>query len=183
MPKNTTTTAFDDMPEEFSADDVEETPSVEDLLNNSFNDEQDEAERAKLNPPTGDWEKEDTWEFVVKVDSSDNASGDCNKAGRTFISFSGKPKPRMHNDFEYQPMLFFRISPDKRLKEGSTEIDFAYKLYLKAKDAYIAIQEEKPRKLKDLVEFLKESNKIAFRTMNGDNGPIVLDIKQKRVKK
>ena len=179
-----------DMPEEFNVptdNHVQSQPSdVTGVLSDSdvdtigFNDEQDEAERAKLNPPTGDWEKTDGWRFEKRVQAGNCMPNDLDSVGRTTFNIVGKPKPRQALGLEYEPVLFIRISPDLRYKEDKpADVDLAYKLFLKAKDVYIALNSEKPKNLRQLRVMLEEDNYVV-RTMNGDNGPIVVDIKAKR---
>ena len=181
------------MPEEFNVPTDNNTNSqhsdVTGMLSDSdvdemgFNDEQDEAERAKLNPPTGDWEKTDSWKSEKRVQVGNCMPNDLDDAGRTSFNVMGKPKPRQQAGLEYEPVLFLRISPDLRYKEDKpTDVDMAYKLFLKAKDVYIALNGEKPKNMRQLRVMLEEENYIV-RTMNGDNGPIVVDIKVKRERK
>lgn len=156
--------------------------SLQDLDNIGFNDARDEQERAKLNPPTGDWEKEDQWKADIRCQQGNCMPGDLDPTGRTSLNFMGKPKPRQANGMEYEPMLFIRLSPDIRYKEDDpSKTDMAYKLFLKAKDLYMELYKEKPRNLKQLMTMLREDAYIV-RTMNGDNGPIVVDIKAKRTR-
>jgi len=170
------------MPEEFNEDDIaaEATTLTLDQLNNlGFNDAQDEAEYAKLNPPVGDWTKEDRWQFSSRVNNADTMSTDISSSGRTVLNFMGKPESRIANGLEYQPMLFLRLSPDIRYKQDKpTDVDMAYKLFLRAKELYLHLNSEKPRYIGQLIKMLVEDS-FVLRTMNGDNGPIVVDIKAK----
>lgn len=184
MEEVTATSSVPSVPSEYIADEQNGsssgTLSLDDLGNIGFNDTQDEAERAKLNPPTGDWEKDDRWEFKKTVNNNDSITGDIDPTGRTYLSFAGKPIARQANGIEYQPMMFIRLSPDRRYKvDKPTDVDMAYKLFLKAKDIYLELKAEKPTKLLNLVTMITEDN-IILRTMNGDNGPIVVDIKAKK---
>ena len=159
---------------------VEGTLSLDQLNDLSFNDSRDEVERVKLSPPTGDWEKEDRWKFEKRVNMADSMVGDIDPTGRTFFNIAGHPKSREANGISYQPMLFLRISPDIRYKQDKpNEVDMGYKLFLKAKDVYTELKEEKPKKLGQLITMLEEDNYV-LRTMNGDNGPVIVDIKVKR---
>lgn len=180
------------MPEEFNEDDitsrgnshiatVEHVGLTLDQLNNiGFNNQQDEAEYAKLNPPVGDWVKEDRWQFSTRLNSNDDSPNDINSSGRTTLNFMGKPESRQANGLEYQPMLFLRISPDRRYKQDKpTEVDMAYKLFLRAKELYLQLNSETPKNIGQLVNMLCEDS-FVLRTMNGDNGPVVVDIKAKR---
>jgi hypothetical protein len=153
--------------------------SLDDLANVAFNEAQDEAEYSKLNPPIGDWIKDDRFQFKKSVNLEDSMPNDIDH-GRTYLSFSGKPAPRAANGMEYQPVLFLRISPDLRYKKDDPgKIDSAYKLCLRAKEAYLTSKGEKCKNLAQMVSFLVEDEYV-LRTMNGDNGPLVVDIKAKR---
>ena len=151
---------------------------LEALQGLAFNDERDAVERKKLNNPTGDWLKTERWEFAKVVYAGDCVTGDIDPEGRTILTFSGKPDPRQHEGMEYQPTLFLRISPDIRYKKDKpTEVDNAYKLYNKAKeDLYLAVHNEKPKQFVQLITMLTDDI-YKVRTMNGDNGPIIVDIK------
>ena len=153
--------------------------SMEDLTGLGFNDKQDEHERAKLDAPTGDWEKADRWKIEKRVYEGDCLLGDIDPVGRTVLTVSGKPKPRTANSIEYEPMLFVRISPDRRYKvDKPNEVDNAYKLFLQSKDVYLALKQERVRNIGQLIAMLVEDTYIV-RTMNGDNGPIVVGLKAK----
>jgi hypothetical protein len=184
----------DDMPAEFADDPTVVVPftpaatasgssynsgsmSLEEMDAKGFNDQRDELERAKMNPPTGDWKKETSWDFSKNVNSNDQAPGDLDPEGRTFFNFNGKPEPREANGLQYEPSLRLRISPDRRTKADKPEIDTAYKLYLKAKDIYLEKYSEKGTYSK-LCHFLSH-DAFVLRTMQGDNGPIVVDLKLK----
>ena len=41
--------------------------SLDELNSLGFDDKRDEAERVKLDPPTGDWEKDDRWKVEKSV--------------------------------------------------------------------------------------------------------------------
>ena len=170
-----------DIPDEIQADEEQPIGLTADQLNEQgFNDEQDEAEVRKLNPPTGDWFKEDTFEYVKRVNTEDQMTGDIDHSGRTLMTFTGRPEPRTANGIDYQPMFFIRISPDRRYKQDKPqEVDLAYKLFLKAKELYLALYAEKPRNLGQLKDMLCEASYVV-RSMNGDNGAIAVDIKPKR---
>jgi hypothetical protein len=147
--------------------------TLEQLNELGFDDERDEAELAKLNPPTGDWMKSDTWELSQNTYTDNNAPGDIDPAGRTVFVITGKPEPRTANGMEYQPTLRIRISPDKRYKQDEpTKVDGLYKLFLEAKELYLAMKGEKVRKMGQLLKMLCEDSYVA-RTMKGDNNPVV----------
>ena len=159
------------------------TLSLDQMNEVTFNDDRDEQELAKLNPPTGDWKKSDRWALEqknIRVNLEDCIPGDIDTTGRTTITFIGKPDARSMHGIDYQPVLFLRVSPDmRRKKDKPEEVDMAYKLFLKAKELYITMHGEKPRTLKQLLAMLEEDSYI-IRTMNGDSGPIVVDIKVER---
>ncbi len=144
-----------------------------------FDDERDELERARLDAPTGDWVKSERWKYEERVYEGDCSPGDTNPVGRTILSFSGKPDSRQANGLEYTPNLFLRISRDVRYKSDKPDqVDNAYKLFLKAKDLYLDLNNEKVQYLGQLITMLEEDSYIV-RTINGDNGPIIVDVKSK----
>lgn len=187
------TSEFDEPDHEFSVpnDSVSRnTPSeasgslsLDQLNSVGFDENRDEEEFAKLNPPTGDWKKDDRWPFAqkdIRVNQEDSVPGDMNPIGRTTFNFAGKPMARQANGVEYQPVLFLRISPDiRRKKDKPDEVDMAYKLFLKAKDMYITLHGERASNMGQLKDMLEEDSYI-LRTMNGDGGPVVVDIKIER---
>lgn len=198
-PKVTPLSADDDnefdMPDEFAVpsdaddtargqpSDVTGVLSDADVDELGFNDERDEAERAKLNPPTGDWEKADRWKSEKRVQAGNCMPNDIDSVGRTTFTFMGKPEPRQQNGIEYEPTLFLRISPDLRYSESNPALaDMAYKLFLNAKDTYIAINGEKPKTLRALRVMLEEENYI-IRTAKGDSGIYCVEIKAKKARK
>jgi hypothetical protein len=144
-----------------------------------FNTDRDELERAKLNPPTGDWKKEDSWEYTRQVMSDDTAEGDIDPKGRTFLVFAGRPLPREANGLSYEPTLRLRISPDMRYKQDKpTDIDLAYQLFLKCVDLYIEKFEEKPSQMAKFRNMLQHDS-YYVRTMNGNSGPMIVEVKAK----
>lgn len=179
-----------DMPAEFADDptlppahsgstSTVQSMSDADFDQQSFNDDQDELERAKLNPPVGDWKKDTSWEYSKQVIVDDQQQGDFDPTGRTFLVFAGKPVAREANGLQYEPALRLRISPDKRYKaDKPTEVDTAYKLFLKAKDVFLEAKGQKPKNMAELRNMLQHDAYI-IRTMNGDNGAIVVDVKLK----
>ena len=162
------------------------TLSLDALSEMSFNDSRDEQELAKLNPPTGDWKKSDRWELEeknIRVNLEDTQPGDVDSRGRTTFTFIGKPDSRSAHGIEYQPVIFLRISPDMRQKRDKPDdVDMAYKLFLKSKELYMTIHGEKPKTFKQLLSMLEEDTYL-LRTMNGDSGPVVVDIKVERQKR
>ena len=152
--------------------------SLDQLNTMGFDDSRDELIRQKLTPPTGDWVKSERWKLQKIVYIGDSQPGDVDPEGRTMFVVSGKPDARQANSMEYQPQLFVRLSPDVRYKpDKPEEIDNAHKLFNKAKtDVYIALHSEKPTRFAQFITMLEEDSYVV-RTMNGDNGPIVVDIK------
>lgn len=148
-----------------------------------FDNARDEKERAKIDPPTGDWEKVDLWKTEKRVQPGNCQQGDIDTAGRTSLNCWGKPKERNVNGMSYEPTLFIRISPDIRYKEeDQTKVDLAYKLFLDVKDTYLSIYGEAPKTMKHLRSML-ENDEYLVRTMKGDNGPVTVGVKAKRAKK
>lgn len=173
----------DDIPDEFSTDDSTSSGlSTEDLNKTIFNDKQYDDDYKKMNPPTGDWNKEDRWEtFKLVINTEDSMPGDINPAGRTFYSIAGRPESRTVDGIEHTPMLFFRGSPDRRFHHVKTsEFDAAYKMFVRMREVYLSIHGERMRTPAQLKYMLEEDNYV-LRTGNGDNGPMVYDIKVKRV--
>ena len=172
-----------EMPEEEEMNEEGQALTLDQLDSLGFNDERDQEELNKLFPPAGNWNKEDTFQFRIVNYDNDIQVGDLSDKGRTIYSFSGKPEPRELNGVEYQPVLFFRMSPDIRYKEDDpTKIDHTYRMFLRAKELFLSIKEYKPKTQRELVEMLVE-DRYVIRTMNGDSGPFVLDILPKRNKK
>jgi hypothetical protein len=197
MPKNapsstvdnpkTDETTHDDLPLEMSDDSSDRTYingtgnseglSLEELDTKGFNDSRDEIERKKINPPVGDWLKVDRWELDKRVRGDDCQPGDLDPTGRTIFNVKGLPEERTVDSISFQPTLFMRISPDCRYRDDGVP-DMPYKLFIKAKDLYVQIHGEKVKTYSDLCNMLKHDEYI-IRTMNGDNGPVILDIKSK----
>lgn len=151
-----------------------------DALNNlGFNTARDEATRKEITVPGGDWVKTDRWKFSKLVYGGDNLDDDIDPEGRTMFVISGKPDNRTVEGVDYQPQLFVRMSPDKRYKQDDpTKVDTAHKMFLRAKDLYMAIHGAQPANYGQLITMLTEDSYIV-RTMVGDNGPIVVEIKAK----
>lgn len=179
----------DDIPDELDDEESAVSPgtnqgssagmSLEDLSGMSMDDARDEEERKRLDPPSGDWIKDDTWKFEKRVNTQDVSHGDIDSSGRTFFSVYGKPQSRVKDGIEYTPTLFIRMSPDIRYKvDDPSKVDLSYRLYLKAKDLYLYINQEKVRTFGQLIGML-ESEDYLVRTMTGDNGPLVIDLKPK----
>lgn len=153
----------------------------------SFDDAQVETERRRLIAPSGDWLKQQVWSFSadknVKVDTEDRVPGDINPLGRTSFFFYGYPETRTSKEgHDFTPFLRFQFSPDKREdKKKENQVDYKYKMFIFARDAYISTCERKP-KLGELLRFLAEEEYI-INTFNGDDGPIVSKIKAKRENK
>lgn len=143
----------------------------------TFDEDRDEHTRKMLNPPAGDWVKSERWKMTEVVYSGDCMPGDVNSDGRTVLIFSGELEPRVVGDIEYSIKCSLRVSPDLRYKaDKPSEVDMAHRLFIKAKDLYIALHDERPRSMAQLISMFEEDRYIV-RTMNGDNGPLGLDIK------
>jgi hypothetical protein len=173
----------------------EETPQTESyaltldqLMSVSTDEEREESDHHKLNPPAGDWVKSQAWEFdpakhlVVRTD--DSMKGDINPNGRTFFNLFGEVDTRTDREgFDHTPKLFLRVSPDRRYKEDKPDdYDSAYKRYLEAIDLYMNIHGEKPEnpgKAGKVLMMLIESS-YTLRTMQGDNGLVVTGLKPNR---
>jgi len=128
--------------------------SLEELDEKGMDEARDERLRAAIDPPAGDWFKSGRCEFEKRVYSNDNAPDDVDPAGRTIFSFTVEVESRTVGEHVYTPKLFLRCSPDARFKaDDPTKIDMATKLWLRAKDLYFAVKEERPT-IRKLVYFL-----------------------------
>jgi hypothetical protein len=152
--------------------------SLDDLDAKGFNEARDEQLRAAMDPPAGDWFKSTRAEWEKRVYVNDTMPDDLDPAGRTFFNFTVEVDSRTVGEHTYTPKLFLRMSPDARFKMDEPEkIDMAHKLWLRAKDLYLSVKEEKPT-IRKLIMFLSEDDYI-LRTMKGDNSPVVVDVKRK----
>lgn len=162
--------------------------SLDELDARGIDEERDEQERAKIDPPSGNWLKEakQKWTYEKRVYPNDKHNDDRDPSGRTVLNFYGKPAPREDNNITYQPTLFLRISPDCRYKQEAGrehEHDNSYKLWLGAKDLFVSMYGRRPR-ISEIVTMLTEEEYIV-RTMKGDSGPIVVSLQdpnQERVR-
>lgn len=191
MPRNTPLRAtavepeVDDdlnMSEEYVAG---ESPSITgniDLDAVGFDDLRDEVEKRKLQVPAGDWIKKEPWDFSIEknvsVIAEDNQEGDINPLGRTMYLLYGYPETRLDREGnEFTPFLRIRMSPDRRQhREKEDQVDFAYKMFLAAKDVFVAINGRKAKTQGELLRCLAEES-YALNTMNGDDGLFVLRVK------
>lgn len=149
--------------------------SLEELDAIGIDEERDERERAKIDPPSGNWEKEAKFTYEKRVNTNDRGQGDIDPAGRTMLNFYGKPVSREVNNIVYEPTLFIRLSPDLRYKaDKPTEHDQAYKLWLAAKDLFLSMYARRP-KISEIVKMMEQDHYI-IRTMKGDSGPITVGI-------
>jgi len=191
-PENTPTPDNDDNNDDIPMDITDETHTREYINNGQgegdgltleqldaigFNEAQDEDVRKKMNDPVGDWIKSERWTIKTSVKGDDHLPGDFSKAGRSYISFEGYPEERYANDLTYKPKLWARMSPDARYKEDGKP-DMASKLFNKAKDLYLSIHGEKPQTFTQLAMML-ENDEYIVKTMRGDNGPVIIDLKTK----
>jgi hypothetical protein len=171
----------DDVPEVYTAED--EPAATADLSDINFDDRQYEEDYQKINPPAGDWIKEDRWVYKETSNPEDSLPGDKKPTGRLFFTASGKPESRQVHGVDHQPVIFLRVSPDKRYKvDDPQKFDLSYRLFLRLQEAYLAIHSEKLRSV-DQVRYFLEEDQYVLRTMNGDSGPLVVDIKAKPMKR
>lgn len=168
-------------PTEFTDEATEGAISSVSLASIGFNDTQDEEERRRLFPPAGDWLKVDEFEFGLQYRDDDQQTGDVSSQGRMILSFMGKPEARYnHAGDEFQPVLFLRMSPDRRYKSDKpSEVDLAYKMFLRSKDLFLEISGEKPGNIDQLVQMMVNDS-YTIRTMQGDSGLFSLDVKPNR---
>jgi hypothetical protein len=134
----------------------------------------------RLNNPKGDWKKSERWEFAKFVDGNDTLPSDIDHSGRTYFSFKGLPEVRTVGGIDYRPKLYFRISPDHRPhKEDQSKDDMAYRLWLKVNEMYVVMNETKATKYRQVISMLVNDDYVV-NTMNGDNGPMITQIKVER---
>lgn len=178
------------LPDEFSMDEPSNNLQTESLNESIFNSQQYEDDYQKINPPTGNWNKEDRWEtFKMSIHENDSQPGDVGLAkgrsytGRTYYSINGRPVSRTVDKVEHAPMLYFRMSPDKRYHPTKVgEFDFSYKLFIQAQQVYLSIHGESLKSEAQLKHMLEEDSYV-LKTGKGDSGLIVYDIMPKRVVK
>jgi hypothetical protein len=133
----------------------------------------------ELNPPAGDWVKSGRWECIQQVYTQDQMPGDRDSQGRTYFRFEGKPEPRVEAGVVYEPILSFRISPDKRRhRDKPDQYDKASELWGKAIDLFISSYSRQPKNVKELRLFLRDEGYI-INTMKGDSSPMVMRLKSK----
>lgn len=189
---------IDDDPEDFIAD----APSVShsngdasgyaisslDELNQFTVDSQlKEQEHARLNPPRGDWEKDQSWSIDLKRDiyvrTGDCRQGDINPAGRTSVTVRGHCKPRTdENNYSHDPEFMLTVSYDYREveRDGKAGEDQRTRLYQEARDAYLAIHgKQMDSKPSTLIEFLLKDTYV-IQAFKADNGMMVNKIKARR---
>lgn len=176
-----TDTDIPDIPAEFDDASSNGMSASLDTLNRvTFDDDRDELEYKKMTPPPGDWEKVERWQVKEYIYTNDTAPGDRNPNGRLVWAITGYPKVRIVNGLDYCPLLMIRISPDLRFKEGSTtDRDSAYKLFLQCKNLFISLKGRSPKGSEELLPVLAE-DAYTVRTMQGDNGPVVVQVKANR---
>ena len=177
---------FDNAPDELDHDN--DGPSIalgfDDLEGLTTDDEREEEERAKMYPPPGDWEKAEPFKMVepIPIYEEDSQPGDLLEGkGRLMLMFNGQPEPRTNKGIEFKPTLFIRMSPDLRRSQNKpNEADLAYKLWLQAKEIYEYLHDgETTNDVRKIAAMMIEDNYV-IRTLNGDSGPFVLNIKPKK---
>jgi hypothetical protein len=159
----------------------ENTVDLETLRGLGFNKEQDELDRKKLNPPRGDYEKEGPFRFEARIFDGDCAMGDINPQGRTVYNFSGTPKTLVVNGMEYKPTLFISMSPDVRHQERDpSKVDNKRKLFVQAKDLFLALHGREAANHAELVVMLMEDPYVINTMVRTDDGGLqVVNIKKK----
>jgi len=195
MPSSNLVDDIPDIPDELVDDDVtgplsngtasnHSALSSEDLDSMNFDSlaQRDEVNRATLDPPKGDWDKEDRWTFGSRVVEGNCELGDLDSRGRTVFNVFGKPKPRTANGIEYHPTLFVRVSPDVRYKEDGKTLDLQHRLWLKVKDLHLALHDRALSTPKQLKAMLEE-DEYQVSTVKGSDGPIVVDVRAKRARR
>lgn len=181
--------SVDEFPEEFTSNSSAtlalDESSLDDFDLGQFK-ERDSHEYQKDNPPGGTWVKEDEWSYKIFVNEQDSRKGDINPQGRTLLIFTGRPKVRVVNNIDYDPILSFRISPDLRYKDPEDadgredQKDLASRLWTMAKEKmYLEMKGAMPQKLRDITDMLRY-DEYEVRSMKGDNGPVVLEVRTKQ---
>lgn len=176
---------LDETPEEITGPTPELTAEEDNLFLDAVIDKTEHEELMhKLNPPKGDWVKEDEFERFVFIVKGDCQKGDVNPEGRTKIVFSGYPHARIDQDNnEHQPLLKFYISPDVRYSTSNpNKLDKATELYQRAIEMYTSKHGEMPKTRRDLLLML-ELDTYVINTWNADTGLQVGLIKWHRNKK
>lgn len=189
--QDATTTTNDDYPEEFQNDDTTPqgatdtttSPGLSDDELDDFvpNDERDERERKKFITPQGDWVKTDKFKLTKVVKQDDSEPGDVNPDGRTFYNLSGKPQTRLIDGIDWEPTLFYSMSPDFRVDQyrDNGQGDKPYKMWCQARDLYIAIYGRKAKSAKEVL-LMCIHDEYTIKTGNYDGRPNVQFLKKRQ---
>lgn len=147
----------------------------------SFNRSQRAEDHKLMSAPAGDYVKESRWLESFKRTSydSDREPGDVYPDGRSVYTISGKPEPRVVNGVTYQPTLFVRCSPDRRMhRERTGEFDFNYTMYDRICEVFLKVMGRDLDNETDLQQFLEEGQ-YTLNTMLGRDGRLqTMNIKE-----
>lgn len=156
----------------------------------SFDDAVHAAEAKKLMAPAGDWLKDEPWDFEeeknIRVNPDDCAPGDIDPDGRTSITMWGYPKARYDKEGnEFKPFTRFFFSPDRRDDpKDPSKPDFAYRMFIAVRAAYIYTRDKKLTDTADLIDFLANDNYVLATSQSKDGGGLfVFAIKGERKEK
>jgi hypothetical protein len=169
---------IDELPPAFNEDAGGHTASNGDSLTTaqitgaSFNRSQRAEDHKLMSAPAGDYVKEARWLETFKRTSfdSDREPGDVYPDGRSVYTISGKPEPRTVEGVTYQPTLFIRCSPDRRMhRERLGEFDFNYTMYHRICEVFLRVMGRDLENENDLQQFLEEGQ-YTINTMVGRDG-------------
>jgi hypothetical protein len=178
---------IDELPPAFDEDSGGHTASNGDSLTTaeitgvSFNRAQRAEDHKLMSAPGGDYIKTERWLESFKRTSydSDREPGDVYPDGRSVYTISGKPEPKVVNGVTYQPTLFVRCSPDRRMhRERQGEFDHNYTMYDRICEVFLKIMGRDLDNETDLQQFLEEGQ-YTINTMVGRDGRLqTMNIKE-----
>jgi hypothetical protein len=197
-PKTTTTPAekiptpddianqmIDELPPAFDEDGRHTTSNSDSLTTAqitgaSFNRSQRAEDHKLMSAPDGDYIKTERWlESFKRTSYDDREPGDVYPDGRSVYTISGKPEPRVVNGVTYQPTLFVRCSPDRRMhRDRPGEFDFNYKMYDRICEVFLTVMGRELENETDLQQFLEEGQ-YTINTLVGRDGRLqTMNIKE-----
>lgn len=178
---------IDELPPAFDEEGGHHTQANSDSLTTaqitgaSFNRSQRAEDHKLMSAPGGDYIKSERWLESFKRTSydSDREPGDVYPDGRSVYTISGKPEPKTVNGVTYQPTLFLRCSPDRRMhRERTGEFDFNYTMYDRICEVFLKVMGRELDNETDLQQFLEEGL-YTLNTMLGRDGRLqTMNIKE-----
>lgn len=136
---------------------------------------------AVMTAPAGDYIKTARWTDTFKRSHrvGDCVAGDTYPHGRVVYTISGKPDVKTVNGVNYQPVLFVRLSPDRRPHAVNPgEFDLLYKIFDRVCETFLAVEGRELRGEEDLQRFLEEGE-YTLNTMVQDDGRLmILNVKK-----